>query len=75
MFKIYIRWIKSHDDAGGDIEVRCNDVIVWSRPVGNNDRVYGYCMAIVDWFRVQGEDIEMPKCLQGHLGPDRNRED
>ena len=76
--KIFVRWDKSHDDAGGTVEVKqgeCEFVTVWSRPCGNNERVYGYCMALVDMLRFRGHEVDMPKCLQRHICPDRERED
>ncbi|MBI5077085.1 hypothetical protein HZB94_01770 [Candidatus Falkowbacteria bacterium] len=74
--EIFVRWDKSHDDAGGRVEVQQNEfVTVWSRPCSNNERVYGYCMALVDILRFQGHEIDMPHCLQGHVCPDRRRED
>ncbi|MFH1098544.1 MAG: hypothetical protein V1723_01285 [Candidatus Uhrbacteria bacterium] len=85
--KIFVRWDKSHDDAGGRVEVQHGEFIgelvtvwhefvtVWSKPCGNNERVYGYCMALVDMFRSQGHEISMPLCLQGHVCCNRQRED
>ncbi len=74
--KIFVRWDKSHDDAGGKVEVMQGDqVTVWSRTCGNNERVYGYCMALVDMFCFQGHEVNMPLCLSGHLGPNRGCED
>ena len=74
--KIFIRWDKSHDDAGGKVEVMQDQfATVWSRSCGNDDRVYGYCMALVDMLRFQGYEIDMPNCLQRHLCLNRERED
>lgn len=85
--KIFVRWDRSHDDAGGRVEAQQGEfvgehgtewresVTVWSKPCGNNDRVYGYCMALVDMLRFQGNEVDMPHCLQGHVGCDRQRED
>lgn len=75
--KVFVRWDKSHDDAGGTVEVTQENetIIVWSKRCGNNDRVYGYCMAVVDMLRFQDHEIDMPQCLKGHLCPDRERED
>jgi hypothetical protein len=85
--KIFVRWDKSHDDAGGTVEVQAGDFVgplsadwlgqftTWSKRCGNNERVYGYCMALVDMFSFQGHKIEMPHCLQGHTGPNLGRED
>lgn len=75
--KIFVRWDKSHDDAGGKVEVMQEGeiVTVWSRSCNNNDRVYGYCMALVDMLRFQGHEIAMPQCLQRHLCLNRERED
>ena len=85
--KIFVRWDKSHDDAGGRVEVQAGELIcelgtdwlesytVWSKQCGNNDRLYGYCTALVDMFRSQGHEIGMPHCLSGHLCANRERED
>ena len=75
MYKLYVRWDKSHDDAGGKVELQKDGTTMLSRPVHNNDRVYGYCMALVDILRSLDHDINMPECLQGHVGPNRERED
>lgn len=74
--QLFVRWDKDHHDAGGTIElVRDGEEVVLSRPCYNNDRVYGYCAALVDLMRASGYHINMPYCLQGHIGPNRNRED
>lgn len=74
-FKLFVRWNHSHDDAGGTVELAKDGNTIWSRPCGNNDRVYGYCMALVDILRAMEHNITMPNCLQRHICPDRTRED
>jgi hypothetical protein len=83
--KIFVRWDKSHDNAGGRVEVQQGEffntewhefVTVWSKACGNNERVYGYCMALVDMFRSQGHKISLPNCLLGdNYAYNRQRED
>ncbi|MEW6407946.1 MAG: hypothetical protein AB1465_04615 [Patescibacteria group bacterium] len=85
--KIFVRWDKSHDDAGGRVEVQAGkfggelgtewleSFTVWSRQCGNNDRVYGYCMALVDMLQYQGHEVIWPHCLSGHVSYNRERED
>jgi|GEM_PF-2688773 len=74
-FKLFVRWFKDHYDAGGKIELAQDGKIILSEPTYNNDRVYGFCKAIVRILQLMGYKAEMPMCLQGHVGPNRNRED
>jgi hypothetical protein len=75
--KLFVRWNRNHHDAGGTVELteEGKTLFTSSPPCGNDERLYGYCRAIVDMMKAIGHTIEMPNCLQGHLGPNRNRED
>jgi len=78
-FRIFVRWNKEragkHPDAGGRVELARDGEVILSEPVGNADRLYGFCLALVKLLRLSGHEAQMPMCLQGHLIPDRTRED
>jgi len=73
--QLFVRWFLDHDDAGGRVELTSNGQVVLQDNCHNNDRVYGYCRAIVRILNGLGYDINLPLCLQGHVGPNRTRED
>lgn len=73
-FQLFVRWFCDHDDAGGLVELARKGEIILSEPTYNNDRVYGFCRAIVRLLQLSGYEAEMPMWLQGHTGPNRNIE-
>ncbi len=71
--QLFIRWKKEGEDV---VELVQDGVVVQkSGGGGNRERIYGYCRGVVDTLSRIGVKIEMPACLQQHLGPNTNRED
>lgn len=70
--QLFVRWNKNKDgqpDEGTDtVELIQNEVKTQSHSFHHNrDRVYGYCLGIVETLTRIGVDIRLPLCLQGHL--------
>lgn len=94
-YQLFVRWNMEPDSGGSCLTpkegyhtvelVRPNGDIVASRTFcNNNDRVYGYCLGMVEAFKLlrvaidpHGErkdffDLEMPRCLEGRGGRARH---
>lgn len=74
--QLFVRWDKKEiDDGGGDVELQSDGKIVFSNFCGNDDRVYGFCKAVVYLLNEFGYKINMPWCLSGHVCYRKIRED
>lgn len=93
-YQIFVRWdtetteksnsgLARHDgyDTVELVDLLTGVAIMSKTFCNNRDRVYGFCLGLVDAFKVLGRELVMPKCLEGrgrqkrHLTPETCRQD